>query len=57
MRVTGQKMSQLQAVHSFQDQDYQYEKIGISLDRELLKERIEQRVDQMLEEGLVDEVQ
>ncbi len=54
--LTGQKMSELQAVHSFQDQDYEYLKIGISLDREILKERIDKRVDQMIEEGLVDEV-
>ena len=54
--LTGQKMSELQAVHSFQDQDYEYLKIGISLDREILKERIDQRVDQMIEEGLVEEV-
>ena len=54
--LTGQKMSELQAVHSFQNQDYEYEKIGISLDRELLKERIEKRVDKMLNEGLVEEV-
>lgn len=54
--LTGQKMSELQAVHSFQNQDYEYEKIGISLDRELLKERIEKRVDKMLDEGLVKEV-
>jgi len=54
--LTGQKMSELQAVHSFQDQDYQYEKIGISLDREILKDRIEKRVDKMLEEGFIDEV-
>ena len=54
--LTGQKMSELQAVHSFQDQDYEYEKIGISLDREIQKERIEKRVDKMLDEGLVEEV-
>ncbi len=54
--LTGQKMSDLQAVHGFQDQDYEYEKIGISLKRETLKERIEKRVDNMLDEGLVEEV-
>ena len=54
--LTGQKMSELQAVHSFQDQDYEYLKIGISLDREILKQRIDQRVDIMIEEGLVEEV-
>ncbi len=51
--LTGQKMSELQAVHSFQDQDYEYFKIGISLDREILKERIDKRVDIMIKEGLV----
>lgn len=54
--LTGQKMSALQAVHSFQEQHYEYEKVVITLDRELLKERIDKRVDQMLEEGLIDEV-
>ncbi|GJM16799.1 MAG: tRNA dimethylallyltransferase [Thermodesulfobacteriota bacterium] len=54
--LTGQKMSELQAVHSFQNQDYEYLKIGISLDREMLKERINLRVDQMIEQGLVEEV-
>ncbi len=54
--LTGQKMSELQAVHSFQDQDYEYFKIGISLDRETLKERIDKRVDIMIKEGLVEEV-
>ncbi|MEK6223679.1 MAG: tRNA (adenosine(37)-N6)-dimethylallyltransferase MiaA [Thermodesulfobacteriales bacterium] len=54
--LTGQKMSELQAVHSFQDQYYEYFKIGISLDRETLKERIDKRVDIMIEEGLVEEV-
>jgi len=54
--LTGQKMSELQAVHSFQDQDYEHLKIGISLDREILKQRIDQRVDIMIKEGLVEEV-
>jgi len=54
--LTAQKMSELQAVHSFQDQDYEYFKVGISLDREILKERIDKRVDIMIEEGLVEEV-
>lgn len=54
--LTGQKMSELQAVHSFGEQDYEYLKIGISLDREILKERIDERVDIMIEQGLVEEV-
>lgn len=55
--LTGQKMSELQSEHSFQDQDFEYLKIGISLDRELLKERIDSRVDAMVEAGLVGEIE
>lgn len=54
--LTGQKMSEFQSSHNFQDQEYHYMKIGISLDREVLRNRIDKRVDQMIEEGLVDEV-
>lgn len=54
--LTGQKMSEFQLKHNFQDQDYSYMKIGISLDREVLKEYIDNRVNQMIDEGLVDEV-
>jgi tRNA dimethylallyltransferase len=54
--LTGQKMSELQAVHSFGEQDYEYIKIGIALDREILKDRINERVDIMIEQGLVEEV-
>ena len=54
--LTGQKMSELQSRHSFKEQDFEYLKVGISLDRELLKERIDNRVDKMIEAGLVDEV-
>lgn len=55
--LTGQKMSELQSEHSFQDQDFEYLKIGISLPRELLKERIDSRVDAMVEAGLVGEIE
>lgn len=54
--LTGQKMSHFQSEHSFQDQDYDYLKIGISLDREQLRDRIDQRVDLMIQKGLVEEV-
>ncbi len=55
--LTGQKMSELQSEHCFRDQDFEYLKIGISLDRELLKQRIDTRVDAMIEAGLVGEVE
>jgi len=54
--LTGQRMSEFQSRHGFMDRDYEYIKIGISLERELLRERIDQRVDRMIEDGLVDEV-
>jgi len=49
-------MSELQSRHNFKEQDFEYLKVGISLDRELLKERIDNRVDKMIGAGLVDEV-
>ena len=55
--LTGQKMSELQSEHSFQDQHYDYLKIGIHLDREALRDRIDQRVDLMINKGLVSEVE
>ncbi len=55
--LIGQKMSELQSEHSFQDQIYDYLKIGIHLDREELRDRIDCRVDRMLEQGLVSEVE
>ena len=54
--LTGQKMSELQSRHSFSEQDFEYLKIGISQDRDMLRERIDNRVDVMIEAGLVDEV-
>lgn len=54
--LTGQKMSEFQSKHNFEDQDYSYFKIGIFLEREKLRDRIDKRVDKMIDEGLVDEV-
>ncbi len=54
--LTGQKISELQSKHSFQDQQFDYIKIGIHLDREVLRERIDERVDTMIQSGLIEEV-
>jgi tRNA dimethylallyltransferase len=54
--LTGEKMSHLQSLHEFGDRDYEYIKIGISVEREELKRRIDSRVDKMIEDGLVREV-
>jgi tRNA dimethylallyltransferase len=56
-RLTGEKMSYLQSLHEFGDRDYEYLKIGISVDREELRRRIDRRVDWMIEDGLVGEVE
>lgn len=54
--LTGQKMSELQSLHGFENQEFEYLKIGLSQDREPLRERIDNRVDIMIEDGLIDEV-
>lgn len=54
--VTGEKLSHLQSLHEFGEREFDYLKIGISVEREELGRRIDQRVNRMIEEGLVDEV-
>jgi len=53
--VTGQPISYHQRVHGFQDIRYRTLKIGLTLDREILYDRINRRVDQMLASGLLEE--
>lgn len=54
--LTGAKMSELQEKHGFRDNKYEVLKIGISEERDVLKKRIDERVNRMIEEGLVYEV-
>ncbi|HML95922.1 MAG TPA: tRNA (adenosine(37)-N6)-dimethylallyltransferase MiaA [Thermodesulfobacteriota bacterium] len=54
--LTGQKMSLLQSLHEFGVRDYDYLKIGINVERQELRQRIDERVDGMISAGLVDEV-
>jgi len=54
--VTGKTMSQVQEEHSFLDRPYQHIFICLSLNRKLLYERIDKRVDSMIEGGLMEEV-
>jgi tRNA dimethylallyltransferase len=49
-------MSQLQEKHGFKENDYDVLKIGLSQEREVLRKRIDERVDKMMEDGLLDEV-
>jgi len=54
--VTGQTMSRVQEEHSFLDRPYQHIFICLSVNRKLLYERIDKRVDSMIEGGLLEEV-
>lgn len=53
--TTGKKYSE-QRMNSSKKRDFNIVNIGLNLPRHILFERIEQRVDQMIENGLVDEV-
>ena len=54
--TTGAPLSEQQRRHGFADVPYVALKIGLQLDREILYDRINRRVDAMFEEGLLAEV-
>ena len=54
--VTGKPQSEWHKRHGFRKPRYESLKVGLHLDRAKLYERIDRRVDQMIQEGLVDEV-
>ena len=53
----GIPISRARSDHGFSSQPYTALKIGLHMDRKLLYERINQRVDVMIRQGLVEEVQ
>jgi tRNA dimethylallyltransferase len=53
---TGRSISEHQQEHGFSDEPFNALKIYLRIDRQNLYERIDKRVDMMIEEGLVDEV-
>jgi len=55
--ATGRPLSELHQSHGFQDCPYRILKIGLTLERSRLYELIEARVDHMLAQGLVAEVE
>ncbi|MFC1855539.1 tRNA (adenosine(37)-N6)-dimethylallyltransferase MiaA [Thermodesulfobacteriota bacterium] len=55
-KTSGKTISQIRKEHSFKEKDFLALKIGLSMDRKRLYERIELRVDEMLSRGLLDEV-
>jgi len=54
--LTGKTISDHHRTHRFQDRPFRVLKIGLDLDRDLLYDRINLRVDAMIEAGLIDEV-
>ncbi|WP_299980591.1 tRNA (adenosine(37)-N6)-dimethylallyltransferase MiaA [Desulfobacula sp.] len=55
-QTTGQRISDRQKNHDFDDLRYHSLKIGLYMDREKLYDRINKRVDVMLNQGLLNEV-
>jgi len=56
IETTGKSLSQIQAEHSFKDRPYRHLFVCIAPDRALLYERIDNRVDTMIKDGLLEEV-
>jgi tRNA dimethylallyltransferase len=56
-QATGRPISALQQAHRFAQPRFAAFKIGLSMPRQALYERIDRRVDQMVAEGLLEEVQ
>jgi tRNA dimethylallyltransferase len=57
MEATGQPLSALLEAHQFQDSPYRTLKLGLLRPREELNRRIEERVEAMLAQGWLEEVQ
>ena len=57
VEATGRPLSALHAAHGFRDRPYQTLKLGLTLPREELYRRIEARVEAMLAQGWLAEVQ
>ena len=54
--LTGMPISQHQSSHQFQEKAYHCLKIGLTMDRKALYERINNRVNAMVQSGLLGEV-
>jgi tRNA dimethylallyltransferase len=57
LEQTGESITVKQKSHSFSDCPYTTYKIGIKIDREELKRRIEVRTEKMIDAGLLEEVE
>jgi len=57
LELSGESIVKKQMMHGFSDTRYECLKIGLTMDRDHLYDRIDQRTDKMIREGLVEEVQ
>ena len=57
MEHTGESIINIQGEHRFGNSIYDYVKIGLNIDRSLLYDRINDRVEKMVANGLVEEVE
>jgi tRNA dimethylallyltransferase len=55
--VVGKPMSRMHREHGFSESKFEALKIGLYLDRAILYDRIDRRVDSMVSEGFLKEVQ
>lgn len=55
--LTGKTISEHQKKHAFQDNKFDSLKIGIGIERNDLRARIDKRVDMMVEQGFLEEVE
>lgn len=55
--LTGEKISTLKKRHGFRDNEYSYLKIGLYDERDAIRRRIEDRVDSMIRNGFIEEVE
>lgn len=56
LELTGRSIIDQQEEHGFAENRYKYIKIGLTLERQILNERIEHRTQGMIAAGLIDEV-
>lgn len=54
--LTGKKISQFQKEGEYEPEEFEFIKFGLTLKRDKLYQRIDQRVDQMIKDGLLEEV-
>ena len=55
-RTTGKSISEFHSRHGFSSEHFDVLKIGLNMERDLLYKRIEQRVEEMMASGFIEEV-